>query len=422
MKKTIIILLIVLTGVSGGWYLWSSKGNGKDREYDFVEITRGDLENVNSSTGTLNPVSTVQVGTQVSGIIDKVLVDFNYNVKKGQILAVLDTKNLNITVRDAEAGLLKAKAQYEQGQADHQRAQKMFDKSLISDQDLLTSKTQEETSLAGLKSAEASLERANTNLDYAVIRSPINGIVIYRNVEEGQTVAASFSTPTLFNIAEDLSRMEIHALVDESDIGQIKEKMPVRFTVEAYYDKKFSGTVRQIWLQPTTVQNVVNYTVVIDGDNKEGLLLPGMTATVDFLIDQKKDVLLVPNTALRFKPTPEMISEFQRNIQKNTASQPDSLRKNRPNRPDTFKNGQDWGSQLDAALPKGMGRLWLLDEQGRLSMRMVRTGITDGRMTEIVKGRDIQEGMKVISGIREKTGQTNTALPAGPGGFRRSLF
>jgi len=416
MKKILIVIVIIVIGAAAAFIFLKGNDVSASNGYTFVTITRGDIENTVSSTGTLYPVSTVEIGTQVSGTIDKVLVDFNDDVRQGQTLAILDTTNLASMVRASEADILRAEAQYEQAQSDFERARKMFAKNLISEYDLTSAKTSAQTSLAALKSARESLDRAKTNLDYALIKSPIDGKVIHRNIEEGQTVAASLSTPTFFIIAEDLGQMEIQALVDESDIGRIENGQTVHFTVEAYMDEEFTGIVEQVRLQPTTILNVVNYTVIVDASNEEGLLLPGMTATVDFLIEQRQDVMLVPNAALRFQPTTEMLAEFRQNMQKHMENMPDSLKEHfgqrRPQENQTeddqaesrqavsrsFMGPMGMGGAMgDGSQPKNISRLWYLDQDGKLNMTMIRTGATDGKNTEIVMGRNITEDMQVIS-------------------------
>lgn len=412
MKKVLFISGFVILCAIVLVVLLSGRSTAKESGYQFAEVTRGDIENVVSSTGTLNPVSTVEVGTQVSGTIDKIFVDFNDKVKKGQIMAVLDTTILSAAVRDAEAGIIRSQAQFDQGKSDYARAQQLFDKNMISEYDLATAKTAAETARASLMSAEITLNRAKTNLGYAVIRSPINGIVISRDIEEGQTVAASLSAPTLFIIAENMENMEIQAMVDESDIGQLKAGQEAQFTVEAYPDEEFTGIVKQIRLQPTTVQNVVNYTVIVGAENKDGLLLPGMTATIDFIVEQSKDVLLVPNAALRYQPSAEMLQQFRDNMQKRRANLPDSVKtkiaERHADRDSTRiakdSSGQTAGDQPHGMfamrgqnLPSNMSRLWYLDDKNQLAMAMVKTGATDGKNTEIVQGRNVKEGMLVIS-------------------------
>jgi len=429
MKKILIAIAIVAIGAVAAFVFLGGNGVNASGGYTFVTIARGDIENAVSSTGTVYPVSTVEIGTQVSGTIDKVLVDFNDDVVIDQTLAILDTINLASMVRACQADILKAEAQYEQAQSEYERAEKLFAKNLISEYDLTSAKTGAQTSLALLKSARESLDRAKTNLDYAVIKSPIDGKVIHRNIEEGQTVAASLSTPTLFIIAEDLGQMEIQALVDESDIGQIEPGQAVRFTVEAYMDEEFTGTVEQVRLQPTTISNVVNYTVIVDASNEEGLLLPGMTATVDFMIEQRQDVLLVPNAALRFQPGTEMLAEFRETMQKRMENMPDSLKERFARGPGGNDQSDDNWAQSNQAIsrsfmgamgegnqPQNISRLWFLDESGKLDVAMALTGATDGKNTEIVMSRKITEGMQVISSsagtsISESNSKSNFSRP-----------
>ena len=225
-----------------------------------------------------------------------------------------------MAVNDVKADLLKAEAQFDEAQFSYKRDEQLFAKGLMSESDFQTVKTTLKTAEAGLMTARTALQRAIQNLNYAIIRSPINGTVTARSVEAGQTVAASFSTPTLFTIAQDLSKMEIKASVDESDIGQIKVGQAARFTVQAYPAETFEGKVKQIRLEPTTSSNVVNYTVVVSADNKDNLLLPGMTATVEFVIDHKTDVLVVANSALRFQPSDKDLAEAQKRMQSRSAA------------------------------------------------------------------------------------------------------
>lgn len=440
MKKIVVILIVVLISGLGVLYLTSIRNNKTEGPYQFVEVTRGDLENVISSTGTLNPVGMVEIGTQVSGTIDRIEVDFNDKVHKGQVLAVLDTALLKIAVLDAKAGLARAQAQYKQAQAEYERNLPLFEKGYLSEKEFLPIRINVKTTQATVQSAQAALKRAQINIKHAIIRSPINGTVIQRTVEPGQTVAASFATPTLFIIAEDLSQMEIYAAVDESDIGQIQEGQSVRFTVEAYPDETFYGTVRQIRLQPTTIQNVVNYTVVVDASNRDSLLLPGMTATVDFVVEERKDVWLIPNAALRFQPTQEMITEFRKGLQERLSALPDSLKQLAQQR--RTQRGQLGGGKMPLPFQSGaqsdVARLWVLDEKGKLSVIPVRKGATDGLVTEIAmldarRGPPgilmpkmprvhLEKGMQVISGVtqqkKQDTKTTRQGLP-GPGFGRR---
>nr|MBN2276198.1 efflux RND transporter periplasmic adaptor subunit [candidate division Zixibacteria bacterium] len=402
MKKKIIVSIIVLIVLLGAAKLIYSFAISKnDTRYQFAEVTRGNLETVISASGTLSPVTIVEVGTQVSGTIDSIYVDYNDHVKKGQLLAVLDTTLLKASLLDAEAGMERVEAQLEQAQADFERYHSLFEKDLISEADFLPYQISVKTQKASLKSAEAAYQRAVKNLQYAVITSPIDGIVIEKNVEGGQTVAASFSTPTLFMIAEDLNHMQIEVDVDESDIGSIKEGQQVRFDVQTYSNKEFTGSVTRIRLQPQTVSNVVTYTVIVDAANSEGLLLPGMTATVDFIIEQKKNVLLVPNTCLRFQPSEEEMAKAFEKRKTRFENMPDSLKPPRPQQP-----AASGGKAKD--FPSDLKEVWYLDSGGSLAMAMVKTGLTDGSKTEIVESRDLKEGMQVISSLATSTGTSSS--------------
>lgn len=277
MAKRLTISLLLLAAVAAALWFWLRPAQAS-RTYRFVEVERGDLESVVSATGTLDPVTTVSVGTQVSGQIAEIYVDFNDRVEPGQVIARLDTSVLQSAVEEAQAALRRNRAQKIQAEIEHRRLERLYAQGIVPLHDLDLARQDLDVTRSNLESAEAALARAERNLGYATIYSPISGTVIARTVDVGQTVAASFSAPELFRVAADLSQMQILAAVDESDIGQIREGQEVRFRVQAYPDRDFLGRVRQIRLQPATVENVVSYTVVVDADNPDGDLLPGMTA------------------------------------------------------------------------------------------------------------------------------------------------
>ncbi len=416
MKKIfLLILVLVLTGASV-WYF--NRPNGEEESpYRFVTLEAGDIEAVVSSTGTLDAVTTVQVGTQVSGIISHIYVDFNDNVQKGQIVARIDTTLLTSSVRDAEANVERNKAQLRQAEREFKRIGGLFDKQFVTEIEFNRAQYDLDIAVAATKSAEISLERARQNLSYATIYAPISGTVIERNVDVGQTVAASFSAPQLFLIADDLSRMEILASVDESDIGQIQDGQQARFTVQAYPDEEFTGVVRQVRLQSTTTENVVNYTVVVDVENPDGKLLPGMTTIIDFLIQTARDVLKISNAALRFRPTEAMMAEVRdrRQAQRAAREGNDSLgTERRRGRAGEFGGPGASGGPGGFAAAGGFGSpggfsqrggedfamVWFLDEEGLLSMAPARVGISDGQMTE-VRSRRLDPGMQIIAGVTQ---------------------
>jgi HlyD family secretion protein len=399
-KKSIIGIAAVLLIIVAVWFFTRS-GKAAEGKYTLVKIDRGDLEAVVSSTGTLGAVTTVQVGTQVSGRIAKIYTDFNKHVKKGDLLAMLDTSSLLMAVSEAESSYDRSRAQLKQSKQDLDRMQYLFKENIKTKNDLEQAQVNFELAQATLKASQSNLERARINLSYASIYAPIDGIVIARNIDVGQTVAASFSSPTLFLIANDLSKMQILANVDESDIGQIKEGLDVRFTVQAQSDKKFSGVVSQIRLEPTTIQNVVNYTVVINVANNEGLLLPGMTATIDFLVGQARNVLRVANAALRLKPTQEMVQELMKQFQARFGGAAGRTPGAAPAGTGAANGGGFPGAGANGMMrkrPKDAGMIWVLDDNGKPKPIRVRTGISDGQMTEI-RAEDIKEGMDVIKSI-----------------------
>jgi HlyD family secretion protein len=307
MKKKIIyssvgtLVLIVLV-----YFLFFS-GSKQKYDFRFDKVSQGDVNVYVTATGTVNPVTSIDVGTQVSGIITKLYADYNSVVRKGQVIAQIDTTFLVQSVRDAQATLDKAKAQAADSKRTLDRTKALFDRQLSSQADLDVATTANETNAATLISAQASLDRAKINLQYATIYAPIDGVVINRAVNIGQTVAASLSSPTLYTIGNDLRKMQVQTTVDETDIGRVSIGQPGTFTVDAYPDDKFSGTVSQIRLAATNVSNVVNYIVIIDVDNNELKLMPGMTANVKLLVGNSMNVLRVSNVALRFQPPAELI-------------------------------------------------------------------------------------------------------------------
>lgn len=460
MKKIFLSIVIVGGLAFGGIFFLQRSGVSKqETEFTFEVVTRGDLENTVSSTGTLSAVGTVEVGSQISGTVDKVLVDYNDKVTKGQLLAVVDTRILETSVRDAKANVAKVQAQYNQAHTEYERNKKLFEQGFISEIALMTYKTSVETAYAELVSVKEALKKAQMNLGYANICSPIDGTVLERSIDAGQTIAASMSAPTLFTIAEDLSKMQIEALVDESDIGQIKQGMSVRFTVQAYADDEFTGTVRQVRLNPTTDQDVVNYTVIVDASNDHGLLLPGMTATIDFLVEQRQNVLLVPNTALSFQPSQEFMKTLFQEMQTMggngpqgsqgrppMGSFPNQGRQSAGNNQHAESQNQAQGDvgrpsegQLpppgiqmgngDMPQPPGeikMTRVFYLDESsGKPAMAQFLAGITDGVTTEVVQSDQLNEGSRVITGMSSsqkssaKKSEFSFPIPGmggGPGG------
>lgn len=368
----LLALLLVAAGV-GTWAALRKPAN-PDERWRTVTVERGSIRQVVAATGTLQPIAQVNVGTQVSGTVARVFVDFNQPVKAGQVLAEMDPALFRSAVKQAEASVASATAQLALARSTEERNRSLVQQQFIAQQALEASTQQREAALAGLQLARAQLERAQTDLANSVIRAPVEGVVVDRKVDVGQTVAASFQTPNLFVIARDLSQMEIHTSVSEADVGAIRQGMAVQFRVDAHPDKRFDGKVRQIRLNPRSEQGVVTYNVVIDADNGERLLLPGMTARVDIVAAQRDDVLRVPNAALRFRPTEPLDGK------KADAAAKDDTRK--------------------AVEPDRTPRVYRLRD-GQVAPVEVRPGISDGRASEIATvgtpaGGPLAEGDRLV--------------------------
>src|SRR5664279_451216 len=307
--KTLIVAIIALDVLLAG----SCKKGSKEYTYETALVKKGTIINTITATGTLEADTTVLIGTQVSGVINKIFVDFNSVVKKHQLLAVLDTTPLQTQVRQSQAALDQSKGEVEYQRATFERYQALLDKKLIAQADYDQVKYNYSTARANIKTAQAGYDKAVVNLNYAYITSPILGVVLNRAVDQGQTVASSFSTPNLFTVANDLTQMHVEAAVDEADIGQVKQGQPVDFTVDAFPTEIFKGDVRQIRLQPLVTSNVVTYTVIVNAPNPELKLMPGMTANITVLVQQVDSVLIVPGKALRFTPDAAFLAEYMKN-------------------------------------------------------------------------------------------------------------
>ncbi len=310
---SLTIVIILLAG--GIW--WFIATRAKKVEYVTVNVSRGDIRHVVTATGEINPVNTVNVGSQVSGTIEEIAVDYNSRVKKGDLLLKIEPSVLQATVDETRAALDAAQSQLNLAKNDYERARTLYNEGFIARAEMEQSQTNYEQAVQSVKRAESQYERAVTNLGYATITSPVDGTVIARKVDKGQTVAASFQTPDLFEIAEDLSKMQIETAVSEADIGVIQEGQNVTFTVDAYPQKKFNGTVRQIRLSPTMTSNVVVYTVVIDVDNADLNLMPGMTAFVTILVSEAKDIWKTQNAAFLVRDYKNIIQDIPDDVKPN---------------------------------------------------------------------------------------------------------
>ncbi|MBI4490571.1 MAG: efflux RND transporter periplasmic adaptor subunit [Deltaproteobacteria bacterium] len=398
MRRSLIIMSFLLTGLLGVGF-WNLRNGAQESPYVTAPVQKGDIAQVVSATGTLQAVVTVQVGSQVSGTIVKLNVDFNSEVEKDQVLAELDPSKFKARVDEekanllgAQANLAKAKVTLEDTRRTLTRASELRKRDLISQSELDTAQVAYDTATAQskvaeaqVKQAEASLNQASVDLANTLIRSPVYGIVISRNVDVGQTVAASLQAPTLFTIADDLSKMEVHTNVDEADIGNVLVGQEVTFTVDAYPARHFKGRVSQVRNAPNLVQNVVTYNAVVGIENKELLFKPGMTANVEFLISRKSDVLRIPNMAIRFKPPSEKqdAQELLRQANRSGGGGRGSRGRAPSSRPRSG-DGKD-GRWV---------RIYVLKDLQPQPVQ-VRLGITDGSYTEVIEG-EIQEEQRII--------------------------
>ena len=384
-SKTAIALVLIAAAALAYTYWQNQDGSTAARKYQLAPAKIGDVTRTVAANGTLNPVVLVNVGTQVSGTVKKLHVDFNDRVTKDQILLELDPALLSAQVRQDEASLNVARAALDLAQANEVRGRTLFQQEYISKQDFDTAVEARKAARAQVEQATALVAKDRTNLNYSVIRSPVSGVVVNRAVDLGQTVAASFQTPTLFQIAQDLGKMQIDSSFAEADIGNIKVGQPVQFTVDAFPNRSFSAAVKQVRLNPTTQQNVVTYDVVVAVDNPEHILMPGMTAYVNVQVAQRKDVLLVPNAALRFRPEEGAATAARSKPQETKA---DGAR----------------------------GTVYVRD-QHQLKAIPLRTGISDGRFTEVVSG-ELKAGDQVVTGA----GASAAAPEPGQGTMRMRLF
>ena len=371
-KKVIITVAIVAIAAIIAIIAWPKKS--VPVEFEMTDVQPDTIRNSVTATGTIEPVTEVEVGTQVSGIISNIYVDYNSLVKKGQVIAELDKTTLNSELNSARANLASAKSELDYQTANYKRYKTLNEKGLVSRNDYEVAYLDYRKALETYNTTKESVKKAETNIGYATITSPIDGVVLSKSVEEGQTVAASFSTPELFTIAQDLTNMQVVADVDEADIGDVKEGERVSFTVDAYPDDTFEGEVKQVRQEATTTNNVVTYEVVISAPNADLKLKPGLTANVTIYTAERKGVLSVPSKALRFTPQKETVGKMK---------------------------------ILDAANAKN--KVWTI-EGNSIVAHKVNIGMTDGTNTQIVGG--IAEGTKVITGLNVTGGEEKMPMEA----------
>lgn len=398
-------LIAVIAGVALMALLLTKCFSKKADEYTFdtVKVEKGTITNTVTATGTLEAITTVQVGTQVSGIIEHVYADFNDYVKQGQVLAKLDETALRAQLEQSQASVDQAQAQLTYQEATFKRLKALFEKNLIAQADYDQALFNYENSKASLSNARSALDRAKVNLAYATIYSPIDGVVLNRAIEEGQTVAASFNTPEMFTIANDLTQMEVQTSVDEADIGQVKEGQRVEFTVDAYPEMKFEGSVSQVRFKPVTTNNVVTYTVILNAPNPDKKLMPGMTASATIFIDEKENTLILSGKALRFTPSAEYLkSLFAGNMS------------GRPAGGSVMAGGQQGLAPAGSlpSMPEGMKMVWVKDELLTVKPVPVTTGIENGSAVEILSG--LNEGDNVIISMTNSTKKAASRQNDGP--------
>jgi HlyD family secretion protein len=425
MKRWMIIIVILLAA-GGGVALWRGLGSSKSQAAPFRMglVSRGKVSTVVTATGTLSAVTTVDVGSQVSGTIQNLYVDFNSPVHKGDVVARLDPTFLQASLNQAEANLQRAQATLSQAQRDLSRTKDLFEKQLASQADYDNAVTAEDLAKAGLKQMQAQIAMAKVNLAYSVIKSPIDGIVVSRNVDVGQTVAASLSAPTLFTIAQDLSQMQVETGIDEADIGGLKEEMDASFTVDAYPDEKFKGSIKQIRYAAKTDQGVVTYPVILTVSNPDLKLRPGMTANVSIVTAERESVMRLPATALRFKPTDTMIADNGKNgtAEKNATG---ALAAGSPRKTSdsTLVGTAGRRGGRDSLAVKGggngkkaMSTVYVKVPGGKAMAKRIMVGLNDGSYAEILNG-ELAEGDSVIVGlVGTSSTSTSSSMPGMGGG------
>jgi HlyD family secretion protein len=443
MKKALIGAAIVVAVVAGGVILLS-KEKKSGPKFRKEKVTRGDVVATVTATGTLSAVTTVKVGSQVSGIIARLHADFNDEVKRGQLLAELDPAPFQTAVDQRRADLERAKVELRNAELVLARAKKLLEAQLQAQSEYDTAKANRDGAAAAVEQSAAALRQAETNLAYTRIASPIDGVVVNREYDIGQTVAASFQAPTLFTIAQDLTKMQVLTNIDEADIGRVKEGQEANFSVDAFPDRPFRGRVSQIRLSPQTVQNVVTYPVLLDVANPELRLRPGMTANVSVPVDRRDDVLRVPNAALRFRPDPADLEDGGRKDAKKSGATPGETKSAEARgapageaaggAPGARGAGEERAGRGNGAGRPGAGfsgrpgagrpgpsreaDVYVELPTGKLRAIHVKTALTDGNVTAI-EGDALKEGDEVILGLATARAMANSGGGGGSRGMGR---
>jgi HlyD family secretion protein len=404
MKKKILIIIaaVLVIGIVALVALKPFSKKAAIVSFNTVKVEKGDISNTVTATGTIQALKTVNVGTQVSGIILHIYVDFNDHVKQGQLLAKLDETPLRTQLDQSQSAVDQAQSQLHFEEATYNRLKVLYDKKLIAQNDYDQALYNFENSKASLSNAKSGLDRAKVNLDYATITSPIDGVVLNRAIEEGQTVAASFSTPTLFTIVNDLTQMEVQTSVDEADIGKVKNGQRVQFTVDAYSDLKFEGTVSQVRLQPVTTNNVVTYVVILNAPNPDKKLMPGMTASATIYVEEKKNTLLLSGKAVRFTPDQAYMMKMFSKMRSSGSmpKMPAGATAGTGGMPQNIPAGQSFQGMPSAAAMAAMNSdpktktVWLKDDKMGIRPNRIKIGIDNGTSVEVLSG--LKEGDEVV--------------------------
>lgn len=387
-RRRVVIAVAVLAAVAVAVAVVKRKDDAvPPSQYRSTVVDRGAINQTVTATGTINPVALINVGSQVSGTVAELNADFNDRVKKGQVLLKLEPTIFNAQVRQAEANIASARASLRLAQATFERNEQLVAQNFLSGLALDQSKREMQVAQANLTLAQAQHDRARADLNNSVIRSPIDGVVIKRTIDLGQTLAASFNTPNLFQIAQDLTKMQIDTSVSEADVGQLKDGLPARFVVDAYPDREFAATMRQFRLAPNVVQNVVTYNVVLDVDNVDELLKPGMTAQVRLVVANRPDVLRIPTTALRFRLSEE---EQEAERKRNKDAKPGAVA------PTPAPVKDDDVAFRSASDTTRMFKIYKLDAMNHPQPVDIRAGLSNFRYTEVVSG-DLKAGDRVVT-------------------------
>ena len=422
MKKLlkIVLVLAVLAAIAYGvkYFFFMEKENDAAGPLVSTKVTQTTIATTISATGTLEPVDQVEVGTQVSGDIAKIFVDFNSKVKKGQVIAELDKSKLKATLTQAEIAYKSAETEYKYKESTYNRVKKLSESNAASSVELETAEYNMNSAKLSVERSRNEVSQARLNLSYATIKSPIDGVVLKRAVEVGQTVAASMSTPTLFVIAKDLSQMKVMAAVDEADIGQVKAGQKVKFTVDAFQEDTFNGSVQEVRLNPTTTSNVVTYTVVITAENPDQKLLPGMTATCTIVTQEVEDAIAIPVKALKFTPADGTPMADPKNMPRPPRPEGGELAKGDFPPPGKFGPPGTFKKRADGKKPSG-NMVWISID-GKAAPRPIKAGISDGVNIQILKGLAVGDSVVVsqetISAAKsEKSGTSSPFMPTPPG-------